>query len=159
MPKVLFVLLLSAVAAGNVRVNYDPFSSAIYPYRVMQPSSFRHVVLPDPLGHNIDYFYPSLGSAVTDVNIYADGGPLINMTNLLKQSGAYRVRRSGYLKIGGVRVGLVSGDRRGYPGHWREERAEFVAGGRVWHITMSYLLRYQNMRGAMLHMVRSFRLR
>jgi len=67
-----FVPSQDDVALAGTKITYEPFVSTLYPYRLLQPSSFRHVVLVDLNGHMVDYFYPALGSSVTNVNIFED---------------------------------------------------------------------------------------
>lgn len=159
---VFFMCFVAAPAArgapDGVRVRYLPFTSTLYRYTLMQPDSFRHIVLRDPVGRQVDYFYPALGSSVTDVNIYAERhNHLDDQAAILRVTGAVRVRVSGHLAVGHMKIAIVSGDRSGIPGKWREEGAEFIENGQVWHMTMSYLFKYASLRPMMLHMLETFR--
>ncbi|GAC1513910.1 MAG: hypothetical protein NVS2B16_19770 [Chloroflexota bacterium] len=152
-----FVPSQDDVALAGTKITYEPFVSTLYPYRLLQPSSFRHVVLVDLNGHMVDYFYPALGSSVTNVNIFEDEhGEMRDEGALMRASGASWVHVSGYIPIGGKRFPIVSGDRSGLPGRWREEYVEFSASRKVWHLTMSYLLKYRSMRPTMVHMLGTF---
>ncbi|GAC1327052.1 MAG: hypothetical protein NVS2B16_01920 [Chloroflexota bacterium] len=160
MIKIPALFMVGAITFAGVRITYDPFTSTIYPYRVLQPSSFRHIVVLDLTGHGVDYFYPDLGSFVTNVNIYAvTPGQMKNQAQMMHPTGAKHVHISGYLRVDKKRVPIFSSDHRAFPGHWREETAQFSSGGMIWHVTISYLLRYRNLRPVMMRMIRSFHIR
>lgn len=151
---------LSAVAFAGVAVNWVPYSSTVYPYTVRQPSSFRHVVYTNTAHQRIDYFSPSLGSATTDVSIFATpGNRLPNPRGYLRDLQGSNVRGSGSLTIEGRSRRLIAADFSSFGTRWTVEQASFVAGGMVWRLSLSYEPKYRRLRPIMVKMLRSFRLR
>jgi len=133
--------------------------SALYPYTIAEPSSFRYVVLTDTQQHRADYFFPDLGHFTTNVNIAA---PLLvrGMYPLLSLTGmrAHDVRMVGSLSVHGHRVPLIQGTFRGLAGRWLIERVTFIACGRRWSLIASYDVRDRALRPLLLTMLRSMRL-
>ncbi|MGI8824343.1 MAG: hypothetical protein ACR2JC_01620 [Chloroflexota bacterium] len=148
-----------AVAMAGIKIDFVPFDSTLYPYRVQQPMAYRHIVFPDSAGHQVDYFAPSLGSFVTNVNIYATGDHPADEAASMRATGAHHVHVSGSVVLLGKRVRLLCGDWSGLVGKWREERLQFEAQGLTWHLTISYDRRFSSSRSLMLRMLRSFQLR
>lgn len=146
-----------AFLAGTI-TTWIPFRSDIYPYTIQQPSSYRHIVIVDTAKHKVDYFFPSLGSSVTNVNIYADG-TYIRPRAYLRSIGGSNVHRSGWLRVMGHRYPLTCANFTGIRSRWTIEQIDFRARGRVWHLTASYDHRFRNQRGLMMHMLRTFRAR
>jgi hypothetical protein len=154
------IRLLGAILFAGFSVHWIPFSSSTYPYTISQPSSFRHYVYINTAHEKIDYFSPSLGSAVTDVAICALPGVTVpNPRTYLQDQRGHHLRTSGKIKIAGRHLRLTAADFSSYGLKWTEEQASFVAGGSVWRLSMSYDPRYRNLRSLMLKMLRSFQLR
>jgi hypothetical protein len=147
--------------AGGIKIEWFPFPSAIYPYTVSQPSSFRHIVLQDLASHNVDFFFPSLGSYTTNVNIYAVPGTKAgNEKDYLQSIGGHNIRRSTWLNIAGKKVPLMCGNFKGLVARYTLEQSTFAADGLVWHLTMSYDMKYRKlMRPTLLKIIKSFHLR
>jgi hypothetical protein len=150
---------LGAIVLASVSVSWIPFHSALYPYRISEPSSFKHVTLTNTAHQRVDYFFPSVGSFPTNVNILArprrtlrDGGAC------LKQRDGHRVYRSGWLTIMGHREPLMRADFRGLAGNYSVEQVCFVQKNTVWQLTASYEAKYRTMRSMMLRMLASFHL-
>ena len=143
--------------AGTI-TTWIPFRSDIYPYTIQQPSSYRHIVIVNTDKHKVDYFFPSLGSSVTNVNIYADR-TYVRPRTYLRSIGGSHVHRSGWLHIMGRSLPLTCADFSGITARWTIEQVDFRAHGRVWHLTASYEHRFRGQRGLMMHMLRTFRTR
>jgi hypothetical protein len=148
---------LGAIVLASVSVSWTPFHSTLYPYRISQPSSFKHVALTNTAHQRVDYFFPSVGSFPTNVNILArprrmlrDGGAC------LKQRDGYHVYRSGWLRIMGRREPLMRADFHGLAGKYSIEQVCFVQKNTVWQLTASYETKYRTMRSMMLRMLASF---
>lgn len=141
-------------------IAWTPFSSALYPYTVSQPSSYRHVVLQDSAGHNADYFFPSLGSYTTNVSIYAEPGRTIgNDAAYLRSTGGKHVHKSGTFSIASQQVPILHADFHGLAGNWSVDRICFQTQGMVWYLTASYDQRYRRLLPLLMRMLHSFRLR
>lgn len=144
------------VAFSGITVNWLPFRSPTYPYTILQPSSYKHVVIEDTSGQSVDYFFPSLGSSLTNVNIYCDHSHL-NAAAVLRSSGAKHVQRTARIVIDGAKRTLIRGDFQGIPGRWTVEQVVFADHGHIWHLTASYASRFRNQRPIMLKMLTSFK--
>jgi hypothetical protein len=151
---------IALFTAVNVGVTWSRFNSTIYPYSIAQPSSFRHIAMPNASGAQVDYFFPSLGSSITNLNVWAqrDHSPPDDGA-FLRGQGGKNVHRTEWMYLAGRREPLIRADFKGLPGRWTIERVSFVARGLVWYITASYDVRYRNLRPTLLRMMRSFRLR
>jgi hypothetical protein len=142
-----------AFQASTVR-----FNSPIFPYSVQQPSAYRHVVLIQD--QKVDYFFPDLGSFTTNVSIYAEPGHVASGdADYLRAVGGQHVRLDGYAMILGKKMAFTRADFAAIAGRWVEERLSFLAQGLLWHLTVSYDVKYHSMRPVMLHLLESFRLR
>jgi len=150
----------SAVAFAGAAITWTRIDSRTYPYTILRPSSFTYIVLTDSYGRKVDYFFPALGSFTTNVNIYTEPGRKADDEKAyLGSIGATHIRRSDWVDLVGKRLPLIRGDFHGLAGTWTEERTTFTARGLIWHLTLSYDVRYRNLRRTMLRMIRSFRLR
>jgi hypothetical protein len=148
---------VSAILAfSGITVNWLPFSSSTYPYTIKQPSSYKHVVIYDTSGNPVDYFFPSLGSSITNVNIYCDHGRL-NAGAELRSVGAKHVHRAGRILIDGTKRALIRGQFHSVVGYWTEEQIVFSDHGKVWHLTASYASQFRSQRPIMIRMLKSFR--
>jgi hypothetical protein len=151
--------LAGAMLFTNTTVSWDTFHSSLYPYSISQPSSFLHITIALTPDRRVDYFYPSLGSATTNVNVSAvTGHTLISEPSYLRSLDGRNVRRSAWIYIAGQQLPLMCADFQSIMGKYRIEQLAFVAGGMVWRVTASYDLRYQNMRSMMIRMLQSFKL-
>jgi hypothetical protein len=153
------VLALHASSVLALHASSVQFNSTIFPYSLLQPSAFRHVILPtDPL--KVDYFFPNLGSYTTNVNVYAErqqDDP--DDAKFLHDYGGKHVRKDGTITIMGKKLEFTRADFKSVTGRWIEDRVSFLADGLVWHLTMSYDVKYRSMRPVMVRMLESFRLR
>lgn len=146
-----------AVLAGAI--TWSLFHSAINPYTLSQPSSFAHVVLQRD-GHNVDYFFPALGSFVTSVSVSGvHGRRLGDEAAYLRSSGGHHVHRSGWIRVARRLYPLLRADFYGLVGHWQIDMVSFRERGRIWQLTASYDVHYRSMRSVMLRMLNSFRFR
>jgi hypothetical protein len=146
------------VAAFALQASSVQFNSANFPYSVQQPGSYRHVVI--TTDRMVDYFSPGLGSYTTNVSIYAEPGHVVSSDGeFLRAFGGQYVRKDGTATILGKKMTFMRADFKAMAGHWIEERVSFTAQNLVWHLTMSYDVKYRFMRPAMLHLLESFRLR
>lgn len=153
------VIRLVAVVAAGIGVHWLPFHSAVYGYHVMQPSSYRHIVIMNIEHHREDYFAPSLGDYVTSVTIYCDRDDT-SAASVFDANGGFDIHRSGWITIMGKRYPLIRGEFRSLSGErYTEEQVDFALGGHRWHLTMSYAQRFRNQRHIMLKMLKSFRFR
>src|SRR5579872_4073224 len=114
------------------------FKSKLYPYSILQPSSFRHIVLPIDDEQKSDYFSPGFGSYTTSVTISASHGAVLNSVRDLPSHGGTHVKSVGTLPILGHPVALTKASFHGLAGTWVEEQATFSAGGYAWRMTASY---------------------
>lgn len=147
-----------AVVFSGVIVNWTPFHSSVYPYRISQPSSFRHTVYTFPDGEKVDYFSPSVGSASTYVAVGATRGDRMqNEVQYLRSLDGRHVTRHGVLKVAGKRLPLMRADFDGFTGRSRVEQVSFVSHGYVWRLTASYALRFKSLRPVMLRMLQTFK--
>src|SRR5579859_6446288 len=95
---------LGALLLAGVSISWTPFRSSVYSYSISQPSSFRHVVLPNTANQKVDYFFPSVGSFPTNVNILATPGTVVqNQVAYLKQMNGRNIHRSAWITIMGRR--------------------------------------------------------
>jgi hypothetical protein len=151
--------ILGAAVFSGIIVTWSPFQSHLYPYTVSQPSSYRHIVLQDAAGHGVDYFFPSLGSFTTNVNIWAEPGHSVSNDGVyLRSMGAKNIQRSGWMKIVGQRRPIMRGDFKGIAGRWTVEQVTFSAAGLVWHLTASYDPKFKKVRPTLLRILSSFKL-
>jgi hypothetical protein len=149
--------LLSAVMFAGVTINWVHFSSDVYPFTISQPSSFKHVVLTDTAHIRVDYFSPSLGSAVTDVSVFAvPGSQVPNPRAYLRAGGGRHVHTAGKIKISGRQRTLTAANFNSFGNHWIVEQVSFAQGGLVWRLSASYEPRYATMRPVMVRMLQSF---
>ena len=149
---------LGAVVLASVSVSWTPFHSSLYPYSISQPSSFKHVVLPNTANQQVDYFFPSVGSYPTNVNIVSTPGRAAwDEVAYLKGINGYHIHRSGWLKIMGHREALMHADFNGLAGKFSVDQIRFVYKDTVWQLTASYVPKYRNMRAMMLRMLASFK--
>jgi hypothetical protein len=149
---------LGTVVLAGVSVSWAPFHSSLYPYSISQPSSFKHVVLPNTANLQVDYFFPSIGSFPTNVNIVAKPGrDMRNEVAYLKGINGHNIFRSGWLKIMGHREALMHADFDGLAGKYSVEQIRFVYKDTVWQLTASYEPKYRKMLSIMLRMLSSFR--
>jgi hypothetical protein len=147
----------AVLAFTGINVTWSPFRSTIYPYTISQPSSYKHMVLKDPTsGIPVDYFFPSLGSQFTNVDIYCDHARM-NPKDALRSLGAKNVHHIARILIDGHRRALIRGEFDGMTGHWTEEQVVYSEHGRVWHLTISYDRRFRSQRGIELRMIRHFK--
>src|SRR5438309_373245 len=63
-----------AMMYASATVTWTPFHSTLYPYSISQPSSFRHLTVQVAPNQFNDFFYPSVGSSTTNVNVSAIAG-------------------------------------------------------------------------------------
>jgi hypothetical protein len=151
------VARVSAILAfSGITVTWVPFRSPTYPYRILQPSSYKYLAIDDTSGRPHDYFFPSLGSQITNVNIYCDH---LNAAakKELQTAGAKHIQSDGRILIDGSRRVLFKGQFRGLIQNWTEERTVFAEHGRVWHLTISYEPRFRSQRPIMIKMLKSFK--
>lgn len=159
MPSIRRAIALSAVLTSGVSVTWSHFNSTTYPYTITQPSSYRHIVLRDTANRQVDYFFPSLGSFTTNVNVYAfPGATAPDEMQYLRSMGGQHVQRAGWLRLAGSRRQMVRADFRGVTGRWTMMQTDFVAHGLVWRLTASYDVRYSKLRGTLMRILRSFQL-
>jgi hypothetical protein len=150
--------IVNIIALSGILVSWSSFHSDTYPYTISKPSSFTHAVLKDASGRRGDYFFPSLGSRTTNVNIFSSAPrDADNEAAHLNAIEGRHVRQSGWLQIMGHRVRLMCADFSSYWGPWRVEQVGFVSHGRFWRLTASYDLKYRRLRSVMLRMLRSFK--
>lgn len=151
---------LGAIVLGSVSISWTPFHSSLYPYSISQPSSFKHVVLTNTANQQVDYFFPSLGSYTTNVNIVAvPGNKVQDEVALLKESNGHNIHRSVWLTIMGRRVKFMHATFSGLAGSYAIDQARFVYNHMVWQLTASYASKYRKaMRPLMLRMLASFRI-
>lgn len=148
---------VSAILAfSGITVNWLPFRSSTYPYTISQPSSYKHAVIYNTSGEPVDYFFPSLGSSITSVNIYCDHGHA-NAAAELRTGGAKHVQRTARILIDGTRRALIRGQFSSIVGRWTEEQIVFTDHGKVWHLTASYASQFRSQRPIMIKMLRSFK--
>jgi hypothetical protein len=160
MRKVVLFSGFFAVTMPVSSVHWVHFRSSLHPYSISQPSSFRHVVIQDGERHKVDYFFPSLGSPVTNVNIYSFPGDVpVEPGWYLRSVGGRRVHKSGRVKIMGKWMRCVQGQFAGVVSHWNVEQITFSSRGRIWRLTASYEDRFRSQRQLMLRMLATFQLR
>lgn len=144
----------------SVGVTWTRAQSTVYPYSILQPSSFRHVVLYNTQGRPVDFFSPSLGSASTSVTVVAlSGRTPANEIQILRGRGGKNAHVSESMSIAGQRVKLVGADFHGMIGRFTVEQCSFVSQGMVWTLTASYDSKYRKLRPTMMRMIRSFQAR
>jgi hypothetical protein len=155
---VLALVALTATNAMATTVTWKRVSSNIYPYSIYQPSSFRHLVVRETSNLLADYYYPSLGSSITNLNVKATKGTLPKNPESNQSLTGRPAKRSGWVNIAGHRCPLMRTDFKGLIGQWTVERVTFGSHGLVWYVSASYDHRYRNLRPQLLRMMRSFRL-
>lgn len=135
-------------------------TSAEYPYSVVVPSSYRYLVIKDTENRNIDYYFPSVGSTVTNVHIYATRGlPNQSQGSYMRGEGGRSVHRVGVLSVAGQHLPIMHAEFQGLNSKWGIDQVTFVAHGMFWRLTASYDRKYRNMRPTMIRILESFRLR
>lgn len=150
--------LLGAIVLASVSVSWAPFHSSLYSYSISQPSSFRHVVLPNTANQQVDYFFPSEGSFPTNVNIVGVPGHTAgNEIAYLKQISGKHIHRSAWLNIMGHRKAIMHADFNGLAGSYSVEQVRFAYRDTVWQLTASYATKFHRMRSMMLRMLGTFR--
>jgi hypothetical protein len=159
MLKLRHLAAIGTITFAGIRITWHPFPSTLFPYTISQPSSYRHAVITDALGHKADFFFPDLGSYTTNVNVYAQPSHLVRDQISLRSLGARHVSRSGWVRIQGKHLQLERGEFHGIAGHWIMEQVTFSSHGWLWHLTASYDYRYRSMRSMMLRMIQSFKAR
>jgi hypothetical protein len=149
---------LGAIILASVSVSWTTFHSSLYPYSISQPSSFKHVVLPNTAKQQVDYFFPSVGSHPTNVNIVATPGRTVrDEVGYLRGMNGHHIHRSAWLRVMGHRQALMHADFNGLAGTYSVEQVCFVQKHTVWQLTASYETRYRTMLSMMLRMLASFR--
>lgn len=160
MVSIAYLVALSTIMLSGISITWHRVSSKIYPYSMSQPSSYRHVVLRDASNRPADYFFPSLGSFVTNVNVYAyRGWRAPDEEQYLSSLGGQRIHHDGSIMVARHRYAIISAHFRGIADHWTMEQTTFVANGFVWRLTASYEDRFHHLRSILLRMLRSFSLR
>jgi hypothetical protein len=144
------------IALSGITVKWLPFHSHVYPYSIRQPSSYRHEVIQDTANQQIDYFFPSLGSSVTNVNIYCDGTNA-NTVKRLEAIGGSHVHRSAWLTVMGKHYPVIYADFSSYNQYWTLEQVTIPVQGHVCHLTASYSHKYRNQRAIMMKMLATFK--
>jgi hypothetical protein len=151
--------LAGVVLYTGVTITWSPYHSTVYDYTISQPSSYRHLVIQTAPDQRDDYFYPSLGSSTTNVNVSATRGHTLEPElQYLRSRDGKNVHRSAWVSIVGRKLPLMCADFNSLVGKYRLEQVSFMSGGRVWRVTASYDLRFQNQRSIMLRMIKSFKL-
>lgn len=148
--------LLALVTLAGITIKWIPFHSHVYPYSVLQPSSYRHDVIQDTSGQKVDFFFPTLGSSVTNVNIYCDDSNS-GTVKRLQSIGGTHVHRSAWMTIMGKRYPVIYADFSSYGQYWTLEQITVPMQGRIWHLTASYAHKFRNQRPIMMKMLRSFK--
>ncbi len=150
--------LVRLVVFAGASTFWTPFHSSIYPYSVSQPSSFRHVILPNAANRQVDFFFPSLGSFTTNVNIVANPKTVPRKEiDYLKSLGGQNVHQSGWLTFMGKRRRLVRADFSGLAGKYTVEQALYVEANTEWQLTASYAQKYRSWRTTMVKMLDTFK--
>jgi hypothetical protein len=152
------VARVSAILAfSGISITWVPFRSPTYPYKMLQPTSYKHLAIDDTSGRPVDYFFPSLGSLITNVNVFCDRVHTTARADL-QSAGAKHIHSDGRILIDGRRRALVEGQfGSSLAGNWTQERAVFTAHGHVWHLTMSYAQQFRSQRPIMIKMLKSFK--
>jgi hypothetical protein len=149
---------LGAIVVASVSVSWSPFHSSLYPYSISQPSSFRHIVLANTASQQVDFFFPSVGSYTTNVNVVAEPGHAKrDEAAFLKGLNGRHIHVSARLRIMGHRRAVTHADFSSLAGNYSIEQVCFVHKGTVWQLTASYQTPYRKMRPMMLRMLKSFR--
>jgi hypothetical protein len=157
MPKWNVRTLASAVVFAGATGSWIPFHSSTYPYTLEQPASFRHVILANTANQKVDFFFPSLGSFTTNVNILAQPGrPLSDEKTLLQAMNGHDVHRSGWLTIMGHRLPVIHADFDSLAGKYSIEQIRYTDGTTSWQLTASYEPKYRSLRSTMLKMIGTF---
>jgi hypothetical protein len=152
----MLVRVSAVLTFSGITIHWAPFHSPTYPYTILQPSSYKYLAITNTSGRPVDYFFPSLGSQLTNVNVYCDHGHM-NAMRQLRSVGAVHVQRNGGILIDGTRRALIRGEFRGMVAQWTVEQIVFTANGRVWHLTASYEHRFRSQRTIMMKMLKSFK--
>jgi hypothetical protein len=146
------------ISLATIGVSWSRVNSSTYPYSLSQPSSYRHIVFRDTSDHDVDYYFPSLGSTITNLNVYARPGcGLPNQVAYFRSIGGQHPHRSGWITVSDHRLPLMKADFSVLAGRWTVERITFPNQGLVWYVTASYDVRYRSVRPTLLRMMRSFR--
>lgn len=148
---------LGALVLASVSISWTPFHSSVYSYSISQPSSFRHVILPNTASQQVDYFFPSIGSFPTNVNIIGvPGNTVQDEVSYLKEMHGHNIHRIAWIRIMGQRQALMHADFNGLAGKFSIDQVRFAFKGTVWQLTASYEVKYRSMRKLMLRMLSSF---
>jgi hypothetical protein len=148
---------LGVLVVASVSVSWTPFHSSLYPYRISQPSSFKHVALTNTANQQVDFFFPSIGSFPTNVNIVATPSRAVRNRVACPQGiNGYHAYRRGWLTILGQREALMHADFHGLAGKYSVEQVCLVRNHTRWQLTVSYEAKYRTMRSLMLRMLASF---
>jgi hypothetical protein len=154
------LVAVSILTFVKITVAWTHFDSTTYPYSVTQPSSYRHVVLRDTANRLVDYFFPSLGTFTTNVNIVAyRGDTLPNEVTYMRSLGGHHVAQVGNVKIAGQTVPVVQGRFTGVVAHYTLVQVAFTDSGLIWRLTCSYDDRFARLRHMLMRIIRSFQLR
>lgn len=151
--------IVGVVSLVGVTTTYSRVNSSVYPYSIREPSTFRHVVIPNDGEQNVDLYAPPIGSAPTAVTVYAehDGGQ--NAIEYFITHHGRNVHRSAWVTIMGRKMALECADFNSFGVHYRQEEVTFHARGYFWRLTISYELRYRSYRPVLLKMLGTFKLR
>lgn len=150
----------AVIVLSSVTVKWTVFGSDLYPYKISQPSSFRHLVIATSSGQRSDFFFPELlGSFTTNVNVTATAGHIVDdEVSYLRSHNGKHVQKSGMLRIMGRARTVTRAYFHGLTGKWVEEQVSFAANGYTWRLTASYEPRFKRLRATMLRMISSFKL-
>lgn len=149
--------VLGAIVLASVSVSWAPFRSTVYSYTISQPSSFKHIVLPNTANQQVDYFFPSVGSFPTNVNIVGVPGHAVgNWVSYFHGINGHNIHRSGWVNVMGQRRPLMHADFSTLVGKFSVDEVRFVDRDTVWQLTASYEPRFRSMRTLMLRMLASF---
>ncbi|GAC1445429.1 MAG: hypothetical protein NVSMB52_06510 [Chloroflexota bacterium] len=151
---------MGIIVLSKVIITWMPFVSTVYPYAIMQPSSFQHLLVHGTSDTNVDYFFGAQGSSVTNVNIDAVPGQISQSPRIyLQKKDARHIRKGGTVTILGEKRRLWDADFHGLAGPWTVETTSFAARGWIWKLTISYEKHTQKLRPIMMRMLQSFKIR
>jgi hypothetical protein len=158
-PVLAFIVITTATRdVSAATVNWKRVSSTIYPYSISQPSSFRHLVVRETSNLLADYYWPSLGSSITNLNVKATKGSVPKSLAADESLSGKPAKRSGWMLIAGHRSPLMRTDYKALVGQWTVERVTFASHGLVWYVSASYEHQYRSLRPQLLRMMHSFKL-
>jgi hypothetical protein len=153
---------VAAVVLAGARIQWSTYTSHTFPYTytISLPSSFRPIVIRDPSGEPVDYYFPSLGSRLTDLSVRAvPGQGAQNPAVILRGLGGRDVHKSTSVDLGGRRLSVICAKFTTMIGRYTVETIMFSADNWTWTVTASYEDRYKSMRSTLLRMMKSFRIR